>query len=185
MGETILLVVLIVVLFLITVSSVIAMVKLRRKTNSASTESIDAGFDICISELNKMGSLIKSDIDAKYKEILFLYDLIEDKHKQIEALVNQAREDFEFAVKEISIKEVMPTNEGFDDFVGLKAQNLPKPTGELPRFAQHESDLACTIKPDHKVILQMSERGLEVADIAKELGIGQGEVKLILNIAGR
>ena len=163
MGETILLVVLIVVLFLITISSVIAMVKLRGKTNSVNTERIDAGFDICISELNKMGSLIKSDIDSKYKEILFLYDLIEDKHKQIEALVNQT-----------STRQVI-----FEPIV----EQQPEPFAPEPFVV--ESDIPRPIKPNHKAIIQMNERGFSVADIAKELGIGQGEVQLILSIAGK
>ena len=159
MTETVLLVVLIVVLFLITAISVIAMMKLRKRSDSASAENLDAGFEVCISELNKMGSLIKSDIDAKYKEILFLYNLMEDKHKQIEALVlkNDALAGFDNVIKE----------------------TLPAAP------PQGESDFPRALLPNHKIIIQMSERGQSVADIARELGIGQGEVKLILSIASR
>ena len=159
MTETLLLVLLIVVLFLTTVISVIAMVRLRKRMDNRAAESLDAGFEVCIGELNKMGSLIKSDIDAKYKEILFLYNLMEDKHKQIEALVskNDARLSFNEAIKEV----------------------LPSAS------ARSENDPPRVLSPNHKTILQMNEQGQGVADIARELGIGQGEVKLILSIANR
>lgn len=163
MTETLLLVVLIVVLFLITVISVVAMVRLRKKARIVNSENLDAGFEICINELNKLGSLIKSDLDAKYKEILFLYDLIEDKHKQIEVLVS--KKDYE---EPEPLKFLEPTDEM-----------------AVTSYNETESDYPRLIKPDHKIILQKSEQGLGVADIAKELGIGQGEVKLILNIASK
>ena len=182
MIETVLLVVLIVVLFLTTVVSVIAMVRLRRKADTASGESLDAGFEICISELNKLGNLIKSDLDAKYKEILFLYDLIEDKHKQIDALVKNMRKSFDDVVEEAEVKEVMPAYEELYNFEEFVPQRIPEPYNEP---AQIEPEHPRSFVPDHKAILQMSEQGLAVADIAKELGIGQGEVKLILNIANK
>ena len=190
MVETVLLVVLIVVLFLTTVLSVFAMVKLRKKTSSESAENLDAGFDICISELNKMGSLIKSDLDARYKEILFLYNLIEDRHKQIESIVNKTRarfESFEDTVDEIEGREVMPAYEELYDFGEFVDQKFTKPYTDPAESAQNvsESESYRSYIPDHKVILQMSEQGLGIADIARELGIGQGEVKLILNIANK
>ena len=187
MVETVLLVVLIVVLFLTTVCSVFAMVRLRRKMNSQGEESLDAGFDICINELNKMGSLIKSDLDEKYKEILFLYNLIEDRHKQIESLVSKGRTrvSFEDAVDEIEANVVMPAYEELYDFEDFVERKSSKPYSEPVKPMQNESegDYMRSSIPDHKVILQMSEQGLSIADIAKDLGIGQGEVKLILNIA--
>ena len=169
MGETVLLVTLVVVLFLITVVSVLAMVKLRRKTDSANVDNLDAGFDICISELNKMGSLIKSDIEAKYKEILFLYELIEDRHRQIEALVSK-KED-KVSLEKRHVEEKRHVGEEFHVEEG--------------RHVEEERPGEVEVKPDYKAILQMSERGLGIADIARELGIGQGEVKLILNIASK
>ena len=153
MGETVILFALIIVLFLITVCSIIAIVRLRKKTSGASSESLDAGFDICISELNKMGNLIKSDVDAKYKEILFLYSLIEDKHKQVEALVVELEDRAKQPPAAIDIKE--------ESVKGSIRPHLP----------------------DHVQVLKMSEQGIGIADIAKELGIGQGEVRLILSIA--
>ena len=161
MGETVLLIVLIVVLFLITVISIYAMVKLRRKASDISDESLDAGFEICIRELNKMGSLIKSDLDARYKEILFLYNLIEDKHKQIEMLLSK------------------------DSIEELQEEKHIEPISETAAELYDEADVSRSLLFDHKVIIQMSEQGYGVADIAKELGIGQGEVRLILNIANK
>ena len=179
MGETVLLVALIVVLFLTTAISVFAMLRMRGKMNSASEESLDASFDICISELNKMGSLIKSEIDAKYKEILFLYELIEDRHKQIEGLVakNELRENFEEVTE--GGKEVAPFYEEVYGFEFGEPDDEPEASPQ----SESQSDYSRSYIPDHKIILEMSESGMRIADIAKELGIGQGEVKLILNIA--
>ena len=187
MSETVLIVVLIVVLFFTTVISLLAMVKLRRITKSESAENLDAGFEICINELNKIGNLIKSDLDAKYKEILFLYNLMEEKHKQIEALVSKSktRDSFNEVAREVDAKEVMPAYEELYDFDEFVEQDFPEPDSEPISPVQNDSDVSRAFIPDHKVILSMSERGLGIADIARELGIGQGEVKLILNIASR
>ena len=187
MTETVLLIVLIVVLFLTTVISVLAMVKLRRRTKNWNEDKLDAGFDLCISELNKMGSLIKSDLDAKYKEVLFLYNLMEEKHKQVEALVSKSRTiaSFDEAAMKVDDKEVMPAYKELYDFDGYTEPGITEPGNEPIAPAQSESDVPRSYMPHHQVILRMSERGLGIADIARELGIGQGEVKLILNIAGK
>ena len=174
------LVALIVVLFLITAISVFAMAKMRSKMKSASEESLDASFDICISELNKMGSLIKSELDAKYKEILFLYELIEDRHKQIEGLVtkNEIRANFEDVAEES--EDVAPF---YEEVYGIEEFGEPVYEPEAPAQIESQDDYSRSYIPDHKVILEMSDRGMQISDIAKELGIGQGEVKLILKIA--
>jgi hypothetical protein len=39
--------------------------------------------------------------------------------------------------------------------------------------------------PKHKKVRDLHEQGISVADIAKELGIGQGEITLILEMAGK
>ena len=88
-------------------------------------------------------------------------------------------------VDEVEANVVMPAYEELYNFEDFVEQKSAKPYSEQVKSMQNESegDYARSSIPDHKVILQMSEKGLNVADIAKDLGIGQGEVKLILNIA--
>ena len=42
-----------------------------------------------------------------------------------------------------------------------------------------------TANPKHEKVKEMDEKGLSVADIAKELGIGQGEIRLILEMTAK
>ena len=179
MGETILFIVLIIVMFLITVTSIYALVKLRKKAG-ANDESLDASFDICISELNKMGSLIKSEIEAKYKEILFLYDLMEQRHKQIEELIskNKTVEKFEDVVIQVDKVDSV-----YEELSGILQYSEPSHKMDNHKQVGSYDDYIRSLSPNHRIILEMSEQGKQVSEIAKELGIGQGEVNLIINIA--
>lgn len=197
MNSDVFLMVMVAVLFVITVVSLVASFKLRKKQVSTVTsvpegadaeKKLDATFETCIGEINKMGTTIRSELDAKYKEILFLYSLIDEKQKEVKELLEKSeksllRADMEKAAGE-ALLEVEPENPRFllvgekewgkgsvpFDMAAVKETKKPK---QAPRF----------INEAHKNIWDMYENGKEVTDIAKELGIGQGEVKLILNIA--
>ncbi|MCL2498741.1 MAG: hypothetical protein FWE90_00215 [Defluviitaleaceae bacterium] len=42
-----------------------------------------------------------------------------------------------------------------------------------------------TVNPKHARVRELDEKGIPVADIAKELGIGQGEIRLILEMSAK
>lgn len=108
-----------------------------------------------ILELNEYSEFMKSELDKKHKELLFLYQLINEKSKEIKG---QSEEVIHVTEKE-SISIIPPP------------ENI-----KLVDKAEQQ-------KLNHnKMILQLSERGYSIKDIAQMLEIGQGEVKLVLNL---
>ncbi|MBC7959013.1 MAG: hypothetical protein H7X94_04025 [Vallitaleaceae bacterium] len=108
-----------------------------------------------ILELNEYSEFMKSELDKKHKELLFLYQLIHEKTKEIKSL------------GDIVITESSSIEQNPETDVTLA---IPTQAAEIQKFN------------NNKMILQLSQRGYSVKDIAQTLEIGQGEVKLVLDL---
>ena len=94
MNIDVLLVALIIGFTAITVFSLMALIFVRRRERergdkdaeriAKTIEDLDAALDAALSEINKLGALVQKEVDEKYKSVLFLYNLVEDKQKEIE-----------------------------------------------------------------------------------------------------
>ncbi|PKM95738.1 MAG: hypothetical protein CVU84_02745 [Firmicutes bacterium HGW-Firmicutes-1] len=112
-----------------------------------------------IREMNEYGEFMKSELDKKHKELLFLYQMINEKSKDI----NGNSEVFN------SVKEEMRLE------VTNKEQFQPQTTMLEQKTEQ--------LKTNHnQMILEFSEKGYSIKEIAQMLEIGQGEVKLVLDL---
>jgi hypothetical protein len=168
----------------ITVFALSAMLVLRRREKdfensreiARTIDELDEALNSAISEINKMGALIKSESDEKYKSILFMYNLIEDKHK------------------EVSEPDSEIISEMFAQYIEKHGDKItpPKENPENTNVTQDEmAELGLPIEkeqitnPKHKEIWEMRENGQDVTDIAKKLSMGKGEVKLILDLIDR
>ena len=201
MKSDIIIIILIAVLFIITVVSLAASFILRKKQGSApqdvyvyqkpeTDKNLDADFEACIGEINKLGTLIRSELDTKYKELLFLYGLIDEKLKEINELVEKGEKTLAKSnIGDVAMEPPLPDpapepeNPGFV-LVGEKEWgNANEEVNPPPAKVQKTRKPPRFINEAHKKIWEMFEGGREVPEIARELGIGQGEVTLILNIA--
>ena len=205
MNETIILIALIVGFFAITVFALSALLVVRRREqgrhDSKGADDVvarmDAALDAALIEINKMGTLVKKEVDEKYQSMLFLYNLVEDKKKEIEeidapefdtAMLAQYLENHVSELKltheKVEIKQES-IGEGVNpldlllgrDAPGLDVDldsdaNAPGENQKRPTFAN----------PKHEQIWDMRQQGKNIAEIAKELGMGKGEVKLILDL---
>ena len=98
--------------------------------------------DNAAEELNKLADSVMGELDNKYQELLFLYNMIDEKKKE---LYNMP------AVK--NTKKAEP---------GLRTRTI-----------NH---------PKQKEIIKLNSEGAPLPEIAKRLAMGQGEVKLILDL---
>ena len=106
--------------------------------------------DEAAEELNKLAGSVLEELDKKYQEVLFLYNLIDEKKKELAAQYKN--------------QGLARPNEGPADVTGRDNKiNHPK----------------------KREILELHKMNAPVADIAKTLGVGQGEVKLVLGLTGR
>jgi len=109
------------------------------RTLNASVEEADNAAE----ELHKLTDSAMKELDNKYQELLFLYNLIDEKKKELYTIYKET---------------------------GAR----PEPRVKKP--LKH---------PKHQEIKNLLGEGLAVNEIAKKLGMGQGEVSLILELGNR
>lgn len=102
-----------------------------------------------ILEINEYGEFMLNELEKKHKELLFLYQLINEKTKEIEGM-----------------ETAVSLNQD-EDLYENKLTNNPKRINY------------------NQMIIEFSEKGYNIKEIAQLLDIGQGEVKLVLELYER
>ena len=133
---------LIVLMLISVISSVVCVITLIKKSKheidiDTRLKEFDQIFEDAVTEINKIAALIDNEINEKYKSILFLYNLMEDK-----------------AAVPFEIKEDKP-------------KKPPEPVSKTTIYDRAR---------------ELFIEGYTVAEIAKALSIGQGEVQLIIDL---
>lgn len=195
MFVTVILVVLIVGFMAVTVFSLGAMLVVRRREKKLedereigkTVEELDEALDAALKEINRLGTLINNEIDEKYKAMLFLYNLVDDKKKEIDESAD-SEVISEMMEKYIEThKDKLRLISGVEETVPVppivESQNSQESQPEeQPEAEKKPKKIA---NPRHKQIYDMREEGKNPEQIAKELNMGQGEVKLILDLIDR
>ena len=123
-----------------------------RGENSAAQSVADSikEADEAADELNKLAGSVMEELENKYKEVLFLYNLIDEKKQELYAQYKDTGE----------VKQTKT------------AAKQPKPKKTIYHPMKNE-------------IMELHDKNTPVADIAKKLGIGQGEVNLVIELLER
>lgn len=108
--------------------------------------------DGAIEQLNSLSESIFKEFDEKYQELLFLYQMIQEKKQTV--LMNNNIMEFQ------DEPEVYP--------------EVSNP-GKLSKKIVYDN-------PKLDEIQKLSNEGLSLAQISKKLNMGQGEVKLIMEL---
>lgn len=116
-----------------------------------------------ILELNEYGGFLKSELDKKHKELLFLYQLIHEKTLEI-----KENKENNYISYNSDSEEDLPLH--------VKADNIINNT----TFEQDVTDVHQV--SFNQMILELSEKGYSIKEIAQLLEVGQGEVKLVLDL---
>ena len=179
-----------------------AMEKTERSLERVSNEKIMA--------VNEYSDTVLEEINKNHKEVMFLYDMLNDKHQNIKSTVSQVEKTVKEA--EQKAKEVESTvKEAGDPKI---AKKLHKENGEVTAAAKEDKEKTVTqsaqkttakrnaksaatdtqgldisfIKDSRKngnnneKILELHSAGKSNVSIAKELGLGVGEVKLVIDL---
>lgn len=190
MNETVILVALIVGFFAITIFALVALLAVRKREQAThdnrglddAVARMDAALDSALVEINRIGTLIKSEIDEKYQAMLFLYDMVDKKKEEIAKEIQEIESAAEMDTAVLAnylenhISELKQTNayvsDNFDDAVADSVDITPKPRQNITN-------------PKHAQIWDMHADGKTVHEIAKAMNIGTGEIELILNLYKR
>jgi hypothetical protein len=154
--------------------------------------AMDAVVDEALDEINKTAKLVLDELNEKYNALLFVYQLMDDKHKELED-GGDAKKAAKFPGLDVSI------DDGFD-FVPVAA-GLGKPhkageslAGDLkePELKQEAAPEEAPFEkwgpfnhPKYPAIAALLDEGVPVPEIARRLSMGQGEIRLIIGLSGR
>lgn len=110
--------------------------------------------DKAMEELNKLSQSIFEELEEKYQEILFLYQMLDEKQ-------NEAKKDVG------TIKSASEDN--------LKKSSGTTRSGKT----KSQSKAEVYTNPKLEEIMKLKQEGMSVSEIAQKLDMGKGEVKLI------
>lgn len=120
-----------------------------------------------IMAVSEFGEQILEKIHQNHSEVVFLYNMLNEKEKELKELVvevNQGKAKW----KEEEVKTVLDIGERIqdDNMVTMEEMNV---LGDVEANR-------------NQMILDFHKQGKTILDISKQLGIGQGEVKLVIDL---
>lgn len=142
-------------------------------------------------------------MNKSHNEIMFLYNMLNDKHQDLTTLANQLQNysaelkrtendvmkyiaDSANSIKQSAIAPAVPKKEAPKKVQTVQTvQDMqPEPSSddlvssvEMPQSGEMESEENMNLR-----ILTLHAEGMADVDIARELGIGLGEVKLVIGL---
>ena len=153
-----------------------------------------------IMEVSDYSNQVLDKINKNHEEVVFLYQMLNDKEEQLKKLIGQVDEtkiSFKKELKQVS-ESVQTTN----NFVPLKNQasrnenihndsisNMeelvftnPSSKDVIDNDDEHTSLVNKENLNHNERIINLYTEGKSVMEIARELELGQGEVKLVLDL---
>ena len=144
---------------------------------------------------------VNEEIDRNHKEVVFLYDMLSDKQKEIMTTVNMVDEykkEIASMVQEQAAQNIVRDSQPAQPPIEGNAETADPV--QVQENAENETDLEEAMREmeetpipedakevlensDNKdMILEMHKAGLSILEIAKHLGLGVGEVKLVVDL---
>lgn len=157
-----------------------SMEKTERSLERLSNEKIMA--------VNEYSDTVLGEINRNHKEVMFLYDMLNDKHKSIKNTVSEVAKTVKVAEETAKEAEAVVFQALKTETVNPESQKIieepdSKPPKEMPdrniSFIQEENAKG---KNSNERILELYKQGRSKIAIAKELGLGVGEVKLVIDL---
>jgi chromosome segregation ATPase len=146
-----------------------------------------------IKEISEYSDTVLTSMNKSHDEIVFMYDMLNQKQEKITALTNTLSQ-MEETIR--SLKEDLEKKNNIR--IVEKKQNeeeLQSLREEFIKKYDEEKASKKNLKPDKKAALEkndvrteivaLSKQGYKEVDIAKKLGLGIGEVKLVLGLFKR
>lgn len=120
-----------------------------------------------ISAINDFSKDVLVEIKKNHDEVIFLYDMLNDKEKVVK---NTVRDVEAAKVSLAKIKEEEPV---IDDVVQQK---------KIEKKVLIKASNVKNLTNNNDRILELYGKGMTNVDIAKELGLGIGEVRLVIDL---
>ncbi|MCR5607744.1 MAG: hypothetical protein K6G26_01610 [Lachnospiraceae bacterium] len=151
-----------------------------------------------ISEFEAYSQEVRNKIDVEHKEIMFLYDMlnnkdgdvkstlgkIEDYKYQVDVLIEELNDKLERISQQIRLSDESQIEVGkqaamleeiaddiYDDNEGYTEEEIEEIKGDIQKYESENDE-----------IIMKYNNGLSLTEISKSMGIGVGEVLLVVNL---
>lgn len=139
--------------------------KLDRESDKETNEKIMA--------ISEYSDTVIESINKSHNEIMFLYSMLGDKHKEMIDFSNEIQQRVENLQKIVTEnnKNMLEEVQAVSD----EAEEVPETeeTGEVEKEQPADSN---------EQILELRRQGMSEVEIAKELGLGLGVIRLVIDL---
>ncbi len=137
-----------------------------------------------IMAINEYSDTVLDSMNKTHNEIMFLYSMLNDKHKELQELADLASHLSRVPqeLHEQESDEVRRFKEEVSAVEQKVEETKPLPEHELLAAAADAAGAYAGEKNHNDDILFLHNAGKSDVDIAKELGLGLGEVKLVIGL---
>lgn len=133
-----------------------------------------------IMAINEYSDTVLQEIHKNHEEAMFLYDMLNSKHANIKDTFSKMDKAVKAAENKAKIKEEKPEKEPKEKKNEKPAEAME--TAESAPEIGFTGETAEEGQNNNEKILKMHRQGKSTVEIAKELGLGVGEVKLVIDL---
>lgn len=153
-----------------------ALEKVERSLERLTNEKIMA--------VNEYSDTVLQEIHKNHEEAMFLYDMLNSKHANIKDTVSKMDKAVKAAEDKAKDRAEAMEKPGKENGVEEKKVETPTETPEPSESPEIgcKGETAEEGQNNNEKILEMHRQGKSTVAIAKELGLGVGEVKLVIDL---
>ena len=143
-----------------------------------------------IMAVNEYSDTVLQDIHKNHEEVMFLYDMLNSKHANIKDTVSKMDKAVKAVKNKTAENKTAEDKAAADKTAGTVAEEKKSDTLQTESLIQLENSpqigfMGETVQEgqnNNEKILGMHRQGKSTVAIAKELGLGVGEVKLVIDL---
>ena len=136
--------------------------------------------------VNEFSDQIIEKIKRNHEEVVFLYNMLNDKEKELKSVVR------EIDLSKKKVQEIMESKAEHDRLKAAqktKSRQTAKPAAPVEQKAVHPAEASREVTAvsgnnlnSNAQILELYSQGRSILEISRLLGLGQGEVKLVIDL---
>ena len=122
---------------------------------------------------------VNEEIERNHSEALFLYSMLSDKQKEImttASMVDAYKKDITELINESN--NTISKKDKQEERLAIELEEMQREDIDI----ESGDDDVKSLDSNKDIILEMHKSGLSILEIAKNLGLGVGEVKLIVDL---
>lgn len=128
-----------------------------------------------IMAVSEYSDQILEKMDRNHEEVIFLYNMLTNKEKELKETLKELND------AQRKVRELLANIRNERDHENFMNASFKDYTGNI----EEDHNNSHSVMKKNEEILNLYSQGMSVLEISKKLGVGQGEVKLIIDLFGK